>query len=65
MQLNMPDNSDHRFVRGLKGLLELTKTTVIVLACVLAASVTACGLFLFGKIVWMFSFMFFKAFGQF
>lgn len=64
MQLNLSDNSS-RFTKAFRGLMEFAKPVVSVLGCALVGSIIIYGLFLFGKIVWVFLEMFFQALGQF
>ena len=63
MQLNLSDNSD-RFTKAFRILIEFTKPVVSVLGCVLVGSIIIYGLFLFGKIAWVFLKMLIQALGQ-
>ena len=64
MQLNPSDNSS-RFVKIFGRLIDFIKLITSVLIYVLLGSVIIYGLFLFGRIVWSFLEMLFKAVGQF
>ncbi|MFH1613788.1 MAG: hypothetical protein ABIG61_01710 [Planctomycetota bacterium] len=64
MQLNLSDNSN-RFVRAFRGLIDFITPVVKVLGYALVGSIIVCGLFLFGKIVWIFFEMLLKAVGRF
>jgi len=64
MQLNFSDNSS-RFTKISRDFIEFIKPVVSLLGCILIGSVIIYGLFLFGKIVWVFLEMLFQALGQF
>ena len=65
MQLNLSDNSKNRFIKAFDELIDFVQPIVSVLGYALIGSIIVCGLFLFGRIVWVFLEMLLKAVGRF